>query len=98
MRRDDSPYTFAFAVAFLCAVRCLCARAFCAFSCACTKVGAFSHGLDLCAITLRLKVISLAANGCARGIPYLIRYDLPSNPWSLRCRMESCLKLVPHSR
>src|SRR5262249_49884454 len=75
-----------------------CATAFCAFSCAFTKVGAFSHGLARCTISFRLDVISLAANGWVRGIPYLIRYAFPSNPCSCRCPPESCLKLAPHSR
>src|SRR6266852_2944464 len=88
-----SPYAFVLVVLFF-----LCATAFCAFSCALINIGAFSHGLDLCMLSFRIAVISLAANGCVRGIPYLIRYVFPSNPWSLRCFAESCLKLALHSR
>src|SRR5215831_17259592 len=92
------PYDFPFAVFFLCVLPVFCATACCAFSCAFTNVGAFSHGLDLCTISFRLDVISFAANGCVRGMPYLIRYAFPSNPCSLRCRTDNCLKLAPHSR
>src|SRR2546422_8446238 len=88
-----SPYAFTLAVLFF-----LCATAFCAFSCAFTNVGAFSHGLDRCTIAFRLNVISFAANDCVRGMPYLIRYDRPSKLCSLRCRTDSCLKLALHSR
>jgi hypothetical protein len=87
------PYAFALVVLFF-----LCATAFCAFSCAFTKVGAFSHGLDRCTCSCRRTVISLAANDWVRGMPYLSRYDFPSNPCSLRCLTDSCLKLAPHSR
>src|SRR6266496_2006950 len=66
--------------------------------CALRNVGAFSHGLDFCTICFRIAVVSLAANGCIRGIPYLIRYAFPSSPCSLRCLTDSCLKLAPHSR
>src|SRR2546427_1073481 len=75
------PYTFGLAVFFLCAI----AVFSCFFSCAFTKVGAFSHGLDLCTISFRRDVISFAANDWVRGIPYLIRYDRPSKLCSLRC-------------
>src|SRR5438552_17546136 len=89
------PDAFALAVFFLCATE----ACFCSFaSCALRNVGAFSHGLALCTISFRLDVISLAARACVRGIPYLIRYDRPSSPCSLRCRTESCLKLAPHCR
>jgi hypothetical protein len=64
---------FHFAVRFLCAFFVCRSIAFCAFACAFTNVGAFSHGLDRCTISLRLAVISLAANGCVRGISYLAR-------------------------
>src|SRR3981081_1389682 len=93
-----SPYAFALAVPFLGAFFVCCATAFCAFSCALRNIGAFSHGFNLCTISLRFNVISLAARACVRGIPYLIRYDRPSNPWSLRCLPESCLRVAPHSR
>src|SRR4029453_1952913 len=86
------PYAFALAVLFLGAT------AFCAFFCAFTNVGAFSQSLVLCTISFRFDVVSLAARACVRGIPYLIRYDCPSNACSLRCLTESCLKLAPHSR
>src|SRR5687768_1050283 len=92
------PYDFPPTVPFLCAFLVCCATAFCAFCCAFTNIGAFSHGLDRCTISFRLAVISFAANGCVRGIPYLARYDRPSNPWSMRCLAESCLKLAPHTR
>src|SRR5919198_3762538 len=92
------PYDFAFAVFFLCACLVFCATALCACSCAFRNVGAFSHGLDLCTIAFRLDVVSLADNGCVRGIPYFARYDRPSNACSLRCLTDSCLKLAPHSR
>jgi hypothetical protein len=72
------PYAFALIVLFLCAT------AFCAFSCPLRNVRDFSYGLDLCTISFLRDVISLAANGCVRGIPYLIRYDRPSNPCSLQ--------------
>src|SRR2546426_2957488 len=101
MRRDDSPYAFASAVSFLCAVLCLGATAACFrffSSCALRNVGACSHGLDLCTCSFRRNVISLAANDCVRGIPCLIRYDRPANPCSFRCLTDSCLKLAPHSR
>src|SRR4030095_9195051 len=62
------------------------------------NVGAFSHGLDLCTISFRCNVISLAANGCVLGILNFSRYDRPSNSCSLRCLTDSCLKLAPHSR
>src|SRR5262245_4857082 len=90
-----SPYPFAPAVFFLGATD-ACFRCF--SSCAFTNVGAFSHGLARCTISFLFDVISFAANGCARGIPYLIRYAFPSSPCSLRCLTESCLKLAPHSR
>src|SRR5215510_7825546 len=86
------PDAFALAVLFPCAT------AFCAFSCALRNAGAFSQGLALCTISFRLNVVSLAANGWVRGMPYLIRYDRPFNPCSLRCLTESCLKVAPHSR
>src|SRR5437660_4061990 len=89
------PDAFALAVLFLCATA---ASSRCFSSCAFIKVGAFSHGLDRCTTSFRLDVISFAANDCARGMPYLIRYDRPSNPCSLRCRTDNCLKLAPHSR
>src|SRR5215813_5785088 len=89
------PDAFALAVLFLCATA-ACSRFF--TSCAFTKVGAFSHGLDLCTISFRFDVISFAANDCVRGIPYLIRYAFPSNPCSFRCRTDNCLKLALHSR
>src|SRR5712691_6624508 len=89
------PDAFALAVLFLCATA---ASSRCFSSCAFIKVGAFSHGLDLCTISFRLDVVSLAANGCARGIPYFTRYAFPSSPCSLRCLPESCLKLAPHAR
>src|SRR5713101_3577136 len=92
------PYAYALSVFFLGAFFVCCATAFCAFSCAFRYVGAFSHGLDRCTIAFRLNVISLAANGCVRGTPYLIRYDFPSKLCSLRCLTESCLKLALHSR
>src|ERR1043166_3587457 len=82
-------------VLFLCTTA---AFSCCFSSCAFTNVGAFSHGLDLCAISFRRDVTSFAANDCVRGIPYLIRYPCPSNPCSLRCLTDSCLKLAPHSR
>jgi hypothetical protein len=87
-----SSYAFVLAVLFFCA------KAVCAFSCALRNIGAFSHGLDLCTISFRLNVVSLAANGCVRGMPYFTRYDRPSNPCSFRCLTESCLKLALHSR
>jgi hypothetical protein len=87
------PYAFALVVLFF-----LCATAFCAFSCAFTNVGAFSHGFVLCTTSCLCDVISFTANGCVRGIPYLIRYAFPSSPCSLRCLTDSCLKLAPHSR
>src|SRR5712691_11706783 len=99
-----SPYAFVLADPFLCVLPVFCAiacsRVFssCAFSCALRNVGAFSHGLDLCTISFRLNVISFAANAWVRRIPYLIRYDFPSNPCPLRCLPESCLKDRPHSR
>src|SRR6266446_10823419 len=93
-----SPYAFALGVPFLGAFFVCCVIAFCAFSCALRNIGAFSHGLDLCTISFRLNVISLAANGCVRGILYFPRYDRPSKPCSFRCLTESCLKLAPHSR
>src|SRR6266849_6593983 len=93
-----SPYAFALAVPFLGAFFVCCAIAFCAFSCAFRYVGAFSHGLDRCTIAFRLNVISLAANGCVRGILYFPRYDRPSKLCSFRCLTESCLKLALHSR
>src|SRR4030095_14819413 len=62
------------------------------------NVGAFSHGLDLCTISFRCNVVSFAANGCVLGILNFSRYDRPSNPCSLRCRTDNCLKLAPHSR
>src|SRR6266700_8351467 len=89
------PDVFALAVFFLCATA---AFSRCFSSCAFIKVGAFSHGLDRCTTSFRLDVISFAANDCARGMPYLIRYDRPSNPCSLRCLTDSCLKLALHSR
>src|SRR5467141_5279863 len=89
------PYAFAFTVLFLWGTA-ACSRFF--SSCAFRYVGAFSHGLDLCTISFRLDVVSLAANGCVRGIPYLIRYVFPSKLCSLRCLPESCLKLAPHAR
>src|SRR3977135_3602727 len=89
------PYAFAFTVLFLYGTAAS-SRFF--SSCAFRYVGAFSHGLDLCTISFRLDVISLPANGCVRGIPYLIRYDRPSNPWSLRCRADNCLRVAPHTR
>src|SRR6266853_1814764 len=92
------PYAYALAVFFLGAFFVCCVIAFCAFSCAFRYVGAFSHGLDRCTISFRLDVVSLADNGCARGIAYLIRYAFPSSPCSLRCFAESCLKLALHSR
>src|SRR5713101_10011673 len=92
------PYAYALSVFFLGAFFVCCATAFCAFSCAFRYVGAFSHGLDLCTISFRLDVVALADNACVRGIPYLTRYDCPSNPCSLRCRTDSCLKLAPHAR
>src|SRR5438876_579512 len=67
-------------------------------SCALRNVGAFSHGLDRCTTSFRLDVVALAARACVRGMPYLTRYDRPSNPCSWRCLTESCLKLAPHSR
>src|SRR5712691_2463261 len=97
-REASSIYAFALAIPFLCAVLFLCATACAAFSCAFRYVGAFSHGLDRCMLSFRIAVISLAASACVRGIPYLIRYDRPSNPWSLRCLTDSCLKLALHSR
>src|SRR5215471_4401674 len=89
------PDAFALAVLFLWAT-----AAFSRFfpSCAFRYVGAFSQGLARCTTSFRLDVISLAANGCVRGMPYLIRYPFPSNPCSLRCRTDSCLKLARHSR
>src|SRR2546430_16591168 len=83
------PDAFALAVLFLCAT-----AAFSRFfsSCALRNVGAFSHGLDLCTCSFRRDVISFAANDWVRGMPYLIRYAFPSNPWSLRCLTDSCLK------
>src|SRR5262249_3770035 len=63
-----------------------------------TKVGAFSHGRDLCTISCRFDVVSLAAKACVRGMPCLIRYVFPSSPCSLRCLTDSCFKLTPHSR
>ena len=54
------PYDFALAVLFRCPT------AFCALR----NVGVFSHGLDRCTISFRLAVISLADNGCVRGMPY----------------------------
>src|SRR5512138_3910295 len=92
------PYDFSFAVFFLCVLPVFCATILCAFSCAFTKVGAFSHGLDLCTISFRFNVISFAANGWVRGMPYLNRYSFPSSPCSLRCLADNCLKLAPHSR
>src|SRR2546428_7115806 len=89
------PDAFALAVFFLCATD-ACFRFF--SSCAFTYVGAFSHGLDRCTTSLRRDVVSLAANGCIRGIPYLSRYAFPSSPCSLRCLTDSCLKLALHSR
>src|SRR6266705_1236517 len=89
------PDAFALAVLFLCAPA---AFSRCFSSCAFIKVGAFSHGLDRCTISFRLDVVSLADNGCVRGMPYLIRYAFPSSPCSLRCRTDSCLKLARHSR
>src|SRR5882762_7371505 len=65
------PYAYALAVFFLGAFFVCCATAFCAFSCAFRYVGAFSHGLDLCTISFRLDVVSLAANGCIRAMPYV---------------------------
>src|SRR5215475_7708420 len=95
MRRDCSPYAFPLPVFFLCATEACCR---CFSSCALRNVGAFSQGRDRCTISFRLDVVALADNGCARGIPYLIRYAFPSNPCPLRCLTESCLKLAPHSR
>src|SRR5437867_1884418 len=92
------PYDGAFAVFFLCVLPVFCAIACSAFSCAFRYVGAFSHSLVRCTISFRIAVVSLAANGCIRGMPYLTRYDLPSSPCSFRCRTESCLKLALHSR
>src|SRR2546427_9986730 len=92
------PYAYALAVFFLGAFFVCCATACSAFSCAFRYVGAFSHGLDLCTISFRRDVVALAANGCVRGMPYLIRYAFPSSPCSFRCLTESCLKLVPHAR
>src|SRR5713101_4033744 len=89
------PYAFAFTVLFLCGTA-ACSRCF--SSCAFRYVGAFSHGLDLCTISFRLDVISLAAKACGRGIPYFPRYDRPFKSCSLRCLTESCLKLALHSR
>lgn len=93
-----SPHPFFVTLLFFLTVCFLCTTACCAFSCAFTKVGAFSYGLELCTISFRFNVTSFAANGCVRGIPYLARYDRPSNPCSLRCLTDSCLKLAPHSR
>src|SRR5215475_12449448 len=95
MRRDCSPYAFPLPVLFLCATEACCR---CFSSCALRNVGAFSHGRDRCTISFRLDVVALADNGCARGIPYLIRYAFPSKPCSFRCLTDSCLKLAPHSR
>src|SRR6266853_5004792 len=92
------PYAYALAIFFLGAFFVCCATAFCAFSCAFRYVGAFSHGLDLCTISFRLDVVSLAANGCVRGILYFPRYDRPSKLCSFRCLTESYLKLALHSR
>src|SRR6266567_1258794 len=92
------PYDFPFAVFFLCVLPVFCATAFCVFSCAFTKVGAFSHGFVLCTTSCLCDVISFAANGCVRGMPYLSRYAFPSSPCSFRCLTDSCLKLTPHAR
>jgi hypothetical protein len=89
------PDAFTLAVFFLGAIA---AFSRCFSSCAFTKVGAFSHGLDLCTISCLCDVISFAAHGCVRGMPYFTRYDRPSNPCSFRCLTESCLKWAPHSR
>src|SRR5882672_5117342 len=93
-----SPYAFALGVPFLGAFFICCVIAFCAFSCALRNIGAFSHGLDLCTISFRLNVISLAANGCVRGILYFPRYDRPSKLCSLRCRTDNCFRVAPHTR
>src|SRR6266436_4828509 len=88
------PYAFALAVLFLGAP-----VAFsCFFSCAFRYVGAFSHGLDFCTICFRIAVTERADSGWLGGIPYFARYDCASNPCSLRCLTESCLKLAPHTR
>src|SRR6267143_7063512 len=92
------PYAYALAVFFLGAFFVCCATAFCAFSCALRNVGAFSHGRDLCTISFRLDVVSLAANGCVRGILYFPRYDRPSKPCSFRCRADNCFRVALHSR
>src|SRR3977135_2892131 len=92
------PYAYALAVFFLGAFFVCCVIAFCAFSCAFRYVGAFSHGLDRCTISFRLNVISLAANGCVRGILYFPRYDRPSKLCSLRCRADNCFRVAPHTR
>ena len=97
-RDTESVYAFALVVFFLCALPVFCATACSACSCAFRYVGAFSHGRLLCTICFRIAVTERADNGWLCGIPYFARYDRPSNPCSLRCRTESCLKLAPHSR
>src|SRR5262249_16107913 len=93
-----SRYAFALDVPFLCALPVFCATACAACSCAFRYVGAFSQGLARCPISFLRDVISFAANGCVRGMPYFTRYTFPSQPCSLRCLTDNCLKLAPHSR